>query len=73
MTDSMGNQNNLLSVPLVGTPKPTRKAPGKVLNELGIVDIDSRSSTPIEKVASTAAEVADTAEKLDNAQVGEHG
>jgi ATP-dependent RNA helicase MRH4 len=71
VTDSMGNQNNLLSVPLVGTPKPTRKAPGKVLNELGIVDIDSRSSTPIEKVASTAAEVADTAEKLDNAQDGD--
>lgn len=61
----MGNRNNLLSVPRKGPPKATRSVPGKVLNELGLVDIDNRSSTPIEQVANTAAEVADTAESLE--------
>ncbi len=63
--DSMGNENNLLSVPLKGAPKITRAVPGKVLNELGIVDMDSSPSTPIAQVANTAAEVADTAQMLD--------
>lgn len=45
--------------------------PGKVLNELGIVSIDDlRSDTPIEQVASTAAEVADTAQLLDKVRNG---
>lgn len=67
--DSIGNKNNLLSLPLKGAPKATRSVPGKVLNELGIVDMDSRSSTPMGQVAGTAAQVADTAQGLDH--VGE--
>jgi hypothetical protein len=43
-----------------------KHVPGKILNELGIVNVDDlRSNTPVEQVARTAAEVADTAQQLD--------
>ena len=70
VTDSLGNRNNVLCVDSKSTPKTTHHVPGKLLNELGIVTIDDRrSDTPIEQVASTAAEVADTAQIVD--QVGQ--
>jgi len=66
VTDSFGNQNNILCVDSNSTPKTTHHVPGKVLNELGIVAMDDRrSDTPIEQVATTAAEVAETAQLID--------
>jgi ATP-dependent RNA helicase MRH4 len=48
----MGNRNNVLKMPKSYVPK--LKGEG-----------ERRTSTPIEQVASVAAEVADTAAKLD--------
>ncbi|UKZ80696.1 hypothetical protein TrVFT333_008459 [Trichoderma virens FT-333] len=50
-TDEMGNRNNVLKLPKSYVSK--------------IKDEGRRTSTPIEQVASVAAEVADTAAKLD--------
>ena len=61
----MGNKNNLLSVPREGPPKATHSVPGKVLSEMGLVGMDSRTSTPVDQVADTAAEVADTAQDIE--------
>lgn len=69
VADTMGNQNNVLRVEWKGTPKTHKHVPGKILNEHGIVNTDDiRSDTPVEQVATTAAELADIAQKLD--QVG---
>lgn len=78
MTDDAGNKNNLLTVP---GDQPgdqqikahgTLKAPAvfsKLQDRFDVPDEASRSSTPIEVRANTAAEVADTAEKLDRVSV----
>ncbi|KAL2752522.1 hypothetical protein ACRALDRAFT_2029739 [Sodiomyces alcalophilus JCM 7366] len=78
VSDDSGNTNNLLMAPPLQQPPlqstkpdaPAEPAPEAVLKPKGIsrlqeLEEQRLSSTPIEQVANTAAEVADTAEKLD--------
>ncbi|ROT35709.1 hypothetical protein SODALDRAFT_320235 [Sodiomyces alkalinus F11] len=76
--DDSGNTNNLLTAPplqeapIQHTKSDTPAAPApevapkpKGISRVQELDKQRQSSTPIEQVAATAAEVADTAEKLD--------
>jgi hypothetical protein len=57
VTDSIGNQNNMMPAQGVSPVNVSAKA-SKVLPP---IDTDNKPSTPIEEIARVAAEVADTA------------
>ncbi|KAH6687180.1 hypothetical protein F5X68DRAFT_152660 [Plectosphaerella plurivora] len=65
-TDEAGNLNNIMTAP--GPESPLKLKPLAHLQE---AERQRLSSTPIGQVADTAAEVADTAEKLDGDKLDE--
>ncbi|KAH7329173.1 hypothetical protein B0I35DRAFT_37985 [Stachybotrys elegans] len=75
VTDTTGNQNNLLQAPVAAAmpsttsaeAAPSQRQPlvASLAAALQIDDSRNKSRTPVEQVAATAAEVADTAQMLD--------